>query len=523
MAKKVLLVAPSTKDDLFQHRWVTPNLGLWRIASFLGSRGYYCEVYDCNNPSNIVSFADLIKSSNWDIIGFSVLIATEEYDIAKIVETKKLSPDSLLIAGGNGAALNYQLLLDKTPIDMVVLAEGEYPLLDLCEEKSWQDIEGIVFRKHAKILTDEDYWEISKDLDVESMRAEKYWEKTASLYKEPNYDEINTFRLFTANYCPMGCAFCTLTLWKKHASGCHVPVVQLSPEQIIELVKRVVGAYKDIRQIFFVTDDFFLISGQGERFCELVIKEKAKKLLPENLKFICLTNITKVNRDNLRLMVQAGFRVLSIGVESTSQFVLDSLNKKQTESQIWEVTEQILEAGIKPYYTVLLFTPYCRVEDLLYDLKGFRKLSEMGAGLSLEPYLIPLPGTLLAEDRVPERTRWIDVTNGIRIKKGFAWLPIRRNVRKIFYKYEEIYPKFKSWRFDVDIQEHKEKNFQSLVMLDCLEFVLRKYFKYEISDSKLSDLDEIEQMLEKYQNVVNVDIVGDFIRNDDFVHEVGGM
>ncbi len=510
--KRILLAAPFTKGDLFEHRFVTPPLGVWRIASFLNKRGYRCFVYDQAYPGNKISFEDLVEQGQWDILGFSTQSATQEYDIAKMFKAKELSPNSLLVAGGCGAALNYQFILDKTPIDIVVLSEGEYPMLDLCNDKRWQDIPGIVFRNRAKVLTADDYWEISKDLDVVSMHAEEYWKKTASFYDEPNYNEINTFRLFTANYCPLSCHFCVLTLWKKHAAGCVVPVVQLFPEQILELVFKVVKSYKEVKQIFFVTDDFFLIKDHGEKFCELVIKAKEKGDLPSDLAFIALTNIIRINENSLIIMKKAGFSVLSIGIESTSQFVLDSLGKKQTEEQIWKNTELIIKAGIKCYYTILLFTSFCRIEDLVKDLDGFRRLSARGAGLSLEPYLIPLPGTILAEERVPESTRWVSIEGtNLKIKKGFAWLPVDYKVREIFYKYEEVFPKYKAWIFATTKVKHKEKNFQCLMMLDCLEFVLRKYFDIKIIENTLVDLNYIESEISKFSNIKAVDTVGDFV------------
>ncbi len=518
--KKILLCAPFTKGDLFVHRFVTPPLGVWRVASFLNKRNHICMVYDQAYPGNELSFEELIKNDKWDIIGFSTQSATQEYDIAKMFKAKELSPNSLLIAGGCGAALNYQFILDKTPIDIVVLAEGEYPMLDLCNDKRWQDIPGIVFRSRARVLTADDYWEISKDLGVVSMHSEEYWKKTARFYDEPDHNEINTFRLFTASHCPMGCKFCVLTLWRQHASGRKVPVVQLTPEQILYLVKKVVFNYKDVKQIFFVTDDFFLVKDHGEKFCEFVIRQKAENLLPKDLAFIALTNIIRVNENNLALMKEAGFRVLSIGVESTSQFILDSLGKKQTEEQIWKATEMIIKAGIKPYFTGLIFTPYCRIEDLVKDLDGFRKLNAMGVGLSLEPYLIPLKGTMLDEERVPESTRWIQIEGtDLRIKKGFAWLPVDYEVRKIFYKFEEIFPKFKAWRFATTEVKHKEKNFQAGIMLDCLEFVLRYYFYIDIKEKRLKQYDWklhlIKEELENYKNIKAVDTVGDFVEKEE--------
>ena len=507
--KQILLVAPNTKHSIFESRWVTAPLGVHRIASFLNANSHYTEVWDMNLAE--ISFENKLKERSWDIVGFSTLEATVEYDLSKIHLAKKISPQSILVAGGTNATLNYQLLFDKSPLDIVVLAEGEYPMLDLCNDKPWQDIDGIVFKKRARLLNPIEYWEINKCLDVRAMKADKYWAKTSMLYDSPNIDEINTFRLYTMNYCPMGCAFCTLSNLRKYSTGRVVPVLSLTPEQIMELVKRVLVEYKEVRQIFFVDDDFFLVKQRTIDICERIIKAKKENELPAYLRFICLTNINRIDEDTIGLIAEAGFRILSIGVESVSQNVLDSLDKNQTVKQIWENTELILSYGIKPYYTLLLFTPYGTVKDLLIDLEGFRKLSEMEVGLSLEPYLIPLHGTKLWENNVPCRTRRINIegTNE-HIVKAFAWLPEDEQVLEIFKYFEKVYPKYRKYRFENDGIKHKEKNYQAGVILDTLELVLRWGFEIEIDNPRLKDINSIMDKVYK-TDAVNVDTIGDFV------------
>ena len=434
-----------------------------------------------------------------------------EYTIPKIAEARKKKPTAIIVAGGSGPALRYQFYLDNAEIDMVILAEGEYPLLDLCEEKNWRDIEGVVFKNKAKVLSAEDYWDISKGIDFESMAIDRCWKKTAALYDDPDYNEINTVRLFTSNYCPMGCKFCTLTLWKKNASGRTIPVVGLSVEQIVDMIKQVVKCYKDVRQIFFVDDDFFLLRARGIDFCNRVIEEKSKGGLPEQLKFISMSNINRLDEENIKLIAAAGFRVLSVGVESTSQYVLDSYNKKQSPKQIWKITELLLKYGIKPYYTAIMFSPEGRINDLIMDLEGFRKLAKMGVGLSVEPYLIPLPGTPFWEEQIPQSSRWVSIGQGGRIKKGFAWLPIDEEARVVFDMFEEWYPKYRKKRFDVDGVGHKEKNYQAGIILDAVEIVLR-YIGYNDFSGRFghSEAKRIYMQVDKIEKV-DVDIVGDFV------------
>jgi hypothetical protein len=228
-----------------------------------------------------------------------------------------------------------------------------------------------------------------------------------------------------------------------------------------------------------------LLTPQWERgFTEAVIESKESGFLPKDLGFICLTNINRLDEASIDRCKRAGFRVLSIGVESVSQWKLNSMNKPQTPDRIWKVTQQILDAGIKPYYTLLIHTPYERPEDMVVDINGFRKMAEMGVGLSIEPYLMPLHGTIFYEADVPTRYKVIPIEGSSEtIKKGTAWMPVNPVSLAIFEKFEKYFPRFKKWRYDSDKGTgHKEKNYYSHVILDCQEWILKTFFPQVISD-----------------------------------------
>ena len=516
---KVLIFGPSTKEAITNTRWVTAPLGAYYVASFLNANNHYAEVWDINISS--CSVKDIILKTDWDIISFSSTEATEEYDLANIHLAKKLRPKSILVAGGTGASLNYSLYFNKSPLDIIVQAEGEYPMLQLCnmfEQKGWDNaplhtIKGLIIRNRAEVLTPDKYWDIRKCLDVKAMKAQAYWNKTSVLYDNPDYNEINTFRLYTTSYCPMRCAFCTLSNLRKYTTGENVPVLSLTVEQIVFLIKKVLDEYKDCRQIFFVDDDFFINRKRGIEFCNEIIRLKQIGEIPEYLKFICLTNINRIDETNVDLIAKAGFRVLSIGVESLSQHVLDSLDKKQTVDKIWKTTELILSRGIKPYFTLLSFTSFCTFADILIDIVGFKKLGQLGVGLSIEPYLIPLRGTRLSEEHVSERVRKVQIegTNEY-IYKGFAWLPQDEEVLKIFKEFEVIYPKYRKIMLDLNSNKHTEKNWQAYVLLDALVLTIRKMYG-EITELENYGLENWKNILEELSvmDTCNIDIVGSIV------------
>lgn len=419
----------------------------------------------------------------WDIIGFSILDATIEYDIAKIIKARELTPVTLLVGGGSQATLNYQTLFDKSPLDMVVLGQDPFAMLRIANEETFnlfkpKSATGIVMRNHAKPVTTEEWTDWAFELDFQAMHQDLYWKKTACLYDNPQFQDINTFRLFMHNFCPVNCAYCTLTGLQRAATGKPTKAVGLGGNDTVKIIKRVLEKYPQTHQIFFCDDDFLLTPQWEEGFTNAVIDAKAAGELPQSLGFICLTNINRLDEAGIDRCARAGFRVLSIGVESVSQWKLNSMNKPQTPERIWKVTKQILDAGIKPYYTLLINTPYERPDDMVVDINGFRKMSEMGVGLSIEPYLMPLHGTIFYEADVPTRYKIIPIEGSREtIKKGTAWMPARQDSYAIFEAFEKYFPRFKKMRYEADGNtRHKEKNYYSHVILDAQELILKALF-----------------------------------------------
>ena len=545
-AKRILVVGPNTKESIFDSRWVTAHQGSHWWASRLNHYGHQAATYDMNlmpgeDPEDEKSvkitieeifkkgmpgyitvaclnhtddphtcsvkntwhpYTDLhqiftiekrsiddplIAWQPWDIIGFSILDATIEYDISKINAAKKLTPKTILVGGGSQATLNYQTLFDKSDLDMVVLGQDPWSLLRIANEETFslfnpKGASGIVMRNHAKPVTAEEWTEWAYELDFPAMHQDLYWKKTACLYDNPQFQDINTFRLFVHNFCPVNCAYCTLTGLQRSATGVPTKAVGLPGQDIVNIIKKVLARYPETHQIFFCDDDFMLTPTWANGFCDAMIAAKAAGEVPERIGFICLTNINRLDEPLIEKAAKAGFRVLSIGVESVSQWKLNSMNKPQTPERIWRVTKEILKYGIKPYYTLLAHTPYERPEDMVIDINGFRQMSEMGVGLSIEPYLMPLHGTIFYEADVPTRYKVIPIEGSREtIKKGTAWMPARPDTLEIFLKFEKYFPRYKKMRYEQDKgTRHKEKNYYSHVIMDCQEWILKTFFGHII-------------------------------------------
>ncbi|MEI8256695.1 MAG: cobalamin-dependent protein, partial [Deltaproteobacteria bacterium] len=218
--KSVLLVPPTSAHMMSMSKWLHPNLGVERLASWVRKHGHYAETFDLNMYSilgtgqgrDTLTFAQKLKEKPWDVIGFSVYEATMVNDFTNMFAAEKLAPQALIIAGGAAAQFAYQTVLDKSPARVVVLGEGEKPLVSILEGKSLESIPGVAFRTQSEVLSGEEFAETTEGLQYEDLPYELYWDYYLKLYRESGADitpllskQVHTVRVYTRNYCPMNC------------------------------------------------------------------------------------------------------------------------------------------------------------------------------------------------------------------------------------------------------------------------------------------------------------------------------
>ena len=216
--KNVLLISPNSTEKLNESRYVSPAPGVVRLAGYLNTHGHYAEYFDPNLNylyKDEVSLKDKLTERKWDIIGVSTLEETIKNDIQNLWLASEIVPHALFIAGGIEAQYNYQTLLDKSPCTVIIIGEGEIPLLMLCNDYTWQDIPGIVFKNKSNPLSKQQFENASLCINWKDIPFEKYWNYYINKYgdtiTEEIKDQIYTVRVYSKNRCPFKCKFCTST------------------------------------------------------------------------------------------------------------------------------------------------------------------------------------------------------------------------------------------------------------------------------------------------------------------------
>ncbi len=273
---------------------------------------------ELSDYKNLNSF---IKTNKIDVICVSI---SWERDFEKVCQfISNMLEDIPLVVGGYKATEKVEELFNSCPnIDIIVRGEGEETIQDILKDKPYQDILGISYRKDGQIIHNSN----RKLPDVNriawpnrSLRHNKYHLTLNGI----DVKNITLDTILTSRGCPFNCKFCTFKLNPLGQKRNYAP---RSVESVIQEIEAI-----DSNIIMISDDNFCTDKIRAEKICDLIIERKIKK------RFIAQVRIDIA--DNPRLlekMVQAGFKVLLIGIESPHDWILKQLDKGFNSNKIRE-------------------------------------------------------------------------------------------------------------------------------------------------------------------------------------------
>jgi len=473
-----------------------PPLGVHRLASYLKSKGYHTDVIDPDlERLTEDKFREIIKEKKYDFIGISPTHITLENDLGLAYLVKRYSPESVIIAGGPEATFAYDLIMDNSPVEIIVSGEGEKPMLQIAKlekegnlESKLKAISGLILKNgkdkintgNNLALNNEEFSEITMGMDFSKIPYDRYWKSVEEFYKadleSPNpilrakrQQEIYAMRFFQANYCPYNCTFCgSQDFQNRAAGGDRTKVVSLSAEHLVELIEKAYNAYPKMQTIIFQDDNFMvgLRDKKIERMVELINWKKQRGELPKLLSFIAQSRVDNVNYSGLCMLKKANFRLISYGVESFSQRMLDEICKETTVERSKRTLDETLAVGIRPYLNIILTAPNSDFYDMFETIDRSIDYIEKGSEAGSYNCIIPLPGSKIEEttkgsDLVEYREVKISFTDKT-IKKAVRILPQNPRLREMILKFDEIIDDRKARFFEKNKLGHLPKSLESV-------------------------------------------------------------
>lgn len=317
-----------------------------------------------------------------DIVGISQWTHNRQASVELAEICRSLLPECTIIMGGAHATFCYEDVLSKeSPVDIVVLGEGEKTLLELVDAirsgSGLENISGIAFRHNGIIRTTRPRTNIS-ELDSLPIPSQ-YFESSISLDLELQAEFIVTTR-----GCPSTCYFCSSPdFWGKK-------VRFRSPQAIVDEILYIRKKYGLI--YFSIRDDTFTADRKRVLdFCKILQSENV------NILWNCQSRVTAIDEELIIEMKRAGCECIQLGVESGSLRILQQLGKKITPPEINSACSIIRKIGINLSIYLISEVPGETADDIQQTVELLQNIHPDDGYISPLAYF---PGTKLYKDAV---------------------------------------------------------------------------------------------------------------------------
>ncbi len=386
---KVLLINPPYNIDNYYGKlrdlaFVFPPVGLTYLAAYLRQSDHQAAIYDFQVEER--DFEGFLKEFKPDLIGITCQTALFYNALTLAKKIKGIFPQVPIIAGGAHASYRPKdFFEDSGDIAAVVRGEGELTLMDLVShyEKGFPaliDIRGITYKENDRIIHNPNR-NLIGNLDhlpmpaVDLLPLEKY------RVSPDNYLGGQVGLINTSRGCPFGCIFC----------ACKEAFNRTYRDRNLAMVFKEIEYYLDnykITELFVMDDCFGLDRKRAIEFCQgMIARGYDKKLL-----WWCQIRVDLVDEELLTQMRAAGCKIVSFGIESGVQRILDSISKRVTLSQIRQAVKLVNKVGLEPRGSFILGLPTETLKDSLQTIYFALSLPLKQAKFGLAT---PYPGTEL--------------------------------------------------------------------------------------------------------------------------------
>lgn len=317
-----------------------------------------------------------------DLVGISQWTHNRHASIALARTVRQAVPASTVVLGGVHATFSYaDILSPGSPVDCVVLGEGEQTLLELVKNiqmhTDWRTVPGIAHAHAGSIVVTAPRSPI-KDLDQLPV-AVSFLEHSIGVDTQ-----LQSEFIITTRGCPSACSFCSSPkFWERK-------VRFRSPENIVREIEYIRSRFGLI--YFSIRDDTFTVDrNRTIEFCRLMIERRMYVL------WNCQSRVTTLDAELLGWMKRAGCECIQLGVESGSQRILNKLGKSITPAQVESAATMIKAVGINLSIYLITDVPGETEQDVLQTIDLVRRIRPDDGYVSPLAYF---PGTGLFESAV---------------------------------------------------------------------------------------------------------------------------
>jgi len=281
-----------------------------------------------------------------------------------INDAKKFSPD-LVVVDSNFSSLKNdcniaKLLKDETGaisvlvgppasqfpekilnsgIDIVARFEYDFTIGDIAEAieegKSLENVKGISYMENSKIIHNPDReFATSDELDRIPFVSKVYKKHLNIKDYFLSHTLYPMVQIFTGRGCPNRCTFCS---WPKTLMGRKYRV--RSVKNVVDEFEYITKELPEVKEIFIEDDTFTINKKRIRDICNEIIKRKL------DITWSCNAR-ANLDYETMKVMKEAGCRLLDVGYESGSDEILKNIKKGITTKESRRFTEDAKRAGL---------------------------------------------------------------------------------------------------------------------------------------------------------------------------------
>ncbi len=303
MYKKIILING--------YRTASPTLpaGLGYIAQAIENTGFDYEVCDVNLQTE-EQILETIKINNPEYIGLGTMTYEVEKNYQLLIKIRNLMPELKIILGGpHSIAAGIQIFQECNVIDIIIKGEGEESIVKVLQGIPLSNITGVLTRETKEDLIIKSY------LNIHNIDFPKYTKFDLEKYGQ-------TMQIASSRGCVYRCSFCGAPRFL--GNKWRAFTVERMIEEFEYWYQR---GYKR----FYFSDSLFALNKQRViDFCNYIINSEY-----DDIEFTADgIRADHLTLEILRVLKNARFKSLTIGVESVNDKTLKFFKKGESFGQI---------------------------------------------------------------------------------------------------------------------------------------------------------------------------------------------
>ena len=369
----LLLLNPPVHHYAGVHYRLNPALGLPTLAATLQQAGHAPQVWDLEamhvTPGQLAALFEA-QPGHWpDAIGLTYTAHSQRGARETVRALRRIGYDRYIAVGGPQATVDPQGPL-SWGVNAVVTGEADGNVVDLFETQPTGIIAG-------------------QPLPIEQIPG-PLWavHKPAPTYytgNPPHLDKPESIAMWSRG-CPHNCTFCANPVYGQTK-------VRRRPVQAVYDDMAALKAL-GVKCVFVYDDELPGMPGGDEWLMDV-----CRAIQPLGMTWKCQGRCTtKLTRDVLQAMHDAGCRAVMWGVESFSESVLKAMRKGTNEADIWHTLRLAHECGIGNWLFLMVGNYGETPRDLAYTEQQLSKACAEGLVQWRQVTVTtPMPGTELYE------------------------------------------------------------------------------------------------------------------------------